>query len=43
MTLASNDDDSPSLFVHAFQQEKGEEPMAEIVCGKGSIKPIVRP
>lgn len=43
VTLASNYDDPPSLLVHAFKQEKGEELTAEIVCGKSSVESIVRP
>lgn len=43
MALTSNYDDSPSLLVHASQQKESEEPVAEIVCGKGSVESIVRP
>lgn len=43
MTLTANYNDSPSLLVHAPQQKEGEEPVAKIVCGKGSVESIVRP
>lgn len=43
MALASDYNDPTSLLVHAPQQEKGEEPVAKIVCGKGSVEPTVRP
>jgi hypothetical protein len=31
MRLASHDNDSASVSIHALQQEKGEQPMAKIV------------
>lgn len=43
MTLASNYNDPTSLLVHDPQNEKGEEPMAKIVRGKGSVESLIRP
>lgn len=43
MTLTAYENDSASLLVHAFKQEKSEEPVSEIVGGEGGIKSVARP
>lgn len=43
MTLASNHDDPPILFVYALKQKKGKQPVAEIVCREGGVEAIVSP
>lgn len=43
MRLATNHDNAPVLLVYALEQEKGEQPVTEIITRKGSVKPITGP
>jgi hypothetical protein len=43
MRLASKHDDAPALLVHALEQEKNKQPMAEVICREGGVISISSP